>query len=303
MSLRSLVWFSTWVVCASPLAMAQPEGFNYDEAKVPNYTLPDPLIMNDGSPVTTPEQWRSKRRPELVTLFEEQMYGRVPDGPKVHKVEVSSGRAPWEPEAIRKEVTFYFSDDPTGPSMRMLIYQPLSSRAVPLFLGLNFGGNQTIHTDPGISLNTGWTREANDPKQGIVDHRATDASRGTAASRWPVQQILARGYGVATIYCGDIDPDFDDGFQNGVHPLGYKAGQTLRTVVNITRQGVLCDVPSVSQSKERSVLYAFREKQPYPAHRRLRSQCVLPGCEGYRQIESDHGCVARHSKRGQGGHQ
>src|SRR5690606_12483755 len=94
----------------------------------------------------------------------------------------------------------------------------------PLFVGLNFYGNHSIHPDPGIELSTAWMPPNKD--FGIVDNRATEASRGVRASRWPVEQILARGYGLATMYSGDADPDYDDGYQNGVHPHYYKEGQT-----------------------------------------------------------------------------
>ncbi len=58
---------------------------NYDESKVRPYTLPNPLVLANGQRVTTPAMWWKKRRPELVKLFNSQMYGRVPPGtPKVH---------------------------------------------------------------------------------------------------------------------------------------------------------------------------------------------------------------------------
>lgn len=129
--------------------------------------------------------------------------------------------------ARRRQTRLSFGDatgQDVGPWMDLLLYLPAdASGPVPVFLGLNFGGNHTVQADSAIRLSPSWMR----PKgEGVVDHRATEAARGTAASRWPVDAILARGYGVATIYYGDIDPDYDDGYANGVHPLFYREGQT-----------------------------------------------------------------------------
>ena len=205
---------------------AQPEGFNYDESKVPQYTLPDPLITASGEAVTDAQTWNERRRPQILELFTTQVYGRSPGKPPAMTFqEFDRDEAALDGKAVRKQITVYFNGDEKGPSIDILIYLPRSERRpVPIFAGLNFNGNHSVQPDPGIKLSTQWMRDR--PESGVVNHRATERSRGTAASRWPVDKILAHGYGLATIYYGDIDPDFDDGFKNGVHPLFYKEGQS-----------------------------------------------------------------------------
>ena len=202
-------------------ALAASEETNYDEARVPDYTLPDPLTLEDGTSVTDADTWRERRRPEILKLFEDQMYGKVPGTLKDITFEVTSV----DPESLggvaeRKEVSAYFTGDKDGPKMDILIYLPKGvKKPVPVFLGLNFNGNHSIHPDPGITLSKQWMRNTE-------GNRATEESRGSSASRWQVERVLERGYGLATIYYGDLDPDFHDGFKNGIHPLFYKEGQT-----------------------------------------------------------------------------
>lgn len=210
-------------VCA--FAQRQRPAINYDESKVPQYTLPDPLVTQDAQKVTDAKTWRKKRRPEILRLFETHVYGRSPGRPdKMTFKAFDLDREALDGKATRKQVTVSFTDKPRGPSMDILIYLPNAApKPVPLFVGLNFSGNHAIHPDPRIKLSTRWMRSRG---KGIAKNRATAESRGASRSRWPVETILARGYGLATIYCGDLDPDFHDGFRNGVHPLFYKAGQT-----------------------------------------------------------------------------
>jgi len=216
----TVVWLSLPI-----MSEAQPAGFNYDEAAVPRYTLPDPLTRTDGRTVTTATEWRRKRRPELLRLFEQEVYGRSPGRPQgMHVMTTSVDRHALEGRATRKLISVFFSATQPEPRMDILLYIPNAApQPVPAFLGLNFNGNQAVALDPGIPLSTQWMRAAAD--QSVVNHKATEASRGSEASRWSIGRILDRGYALATVYYGDLDPDFDDGFRNGVQPLFYAPGQ------------------------------------------------------------------------------
>jgi hypothetical protein len=223
---------SLCIVYACPVALllacaaaAQDFRPNYDEARVPQYTLPDPQVLASGQKVTDAKTWRAKRRPEILHLFETEVYGRTPGGrPTGMTFEVTSvDRKALGGKAVRKEVTVYFTGKKDGPKMDLLMYLPAGAKKrVPVFLVPNFNGNHTIHADPGIAVARVWGRKGGD----LVRTVASEKTRGSAASRWSIEEILARGYGVVTFYYGDVTPDLADGFAAGVHALFFKPGQT-----------------------------------------------------------------------------
>jgi hypothetical protein len=206
---------------AAPAKKFEP---NYDEAKVPPYVLPDPLVLNNGRRVTDAKTWTKQRRPELLELFREHVYGRSPGRPRGMKFEVRSvDKAALGGKATRKEVRVLFTGKADGPWMDLLLYLPnQTKRPVPAFLGLNFYGNHTIAADPGITLSSRWMRDSKE--FGVVNNRATEASRGVRTNRWPVDMILARGYALATIYYGDLEPDHPEGWKDGVRAALSKDG-------------------------------------------------------------------------------
>jgi hypothetical protein len=197
---------------------------NYDESKVGTYTLPDPLTLSNGKPVRDARTWIDKRRPEIVAMFETQQYGRAPGRPADESFEVTDpGTSAFGGKAIRKQVTVWLSKDKssTGPNINLLIYLPAAAKKpVPMFFTINFGAVQSAVDDPGIKPDEVWDAKTN---------TKGPPRPGPGFGRIQVQPFLDAGIGVATFYYGDVDPDYLEGFKNGIRAKYLKPGQTERT--------------------------------------------------------------------------
>jgi hypothetical protein len=217
---------STLLLAASLSAIAQqPKPANYDESKVGNLPLPDPLICADGTKVTDAKLWQTKRRAEVLGLFQTHVYGRSPAKPAnlVYEVTKTDLQA-LGGKATRKEVAIYLTGKKDGPRLDLQLFVPNGAKGpVPAFLGCNFNGNHAVHADPGITLNPRWMRTVRDSKN-VVNNRATEASRGSEASRWQVEMIIAKGYALATYYYGDVEPDHAEGWKDGLRAAMSKDG-------------------------------------------------------------------------------
>jgi hypothetical protein len=153
--------------------------------------LPDPLLMLDGSRVTTREQWVTKRRPELIALFQHYMYGRAPAAPKSIQAAVERVDPRYfGGKATKQEVVISFGP-PEAPKISLLLVVPNQPAGPkPVFLGINFCGNHTLLDDPSIALPEAWMP---DHCPGCTDHRATAAGRDAQKDVWAVEQTIDRG--------------------------------------------------------------------------------------------------------------
>lgn len=205
--------------CLANSMWAYCQGFvpNYDEAKVPSYSLPEVLALADGSAITQVEDWE-RRREEILDIFSKEVYGISPDWDgEITASVVSSDESALGGLAIQKEIKLTLSRKGRSLDMYVLFFLPNQATPAPIFLGLNFYGNHTLSDDEAVLVTQSWIRD--NEALGIENNRASDKSRGMRRPNWPVEDIVAKGYGLVSLYYGDIDPDFDDGFQNGVHAL------------------------------------------------------------------------------------
>ena len=196
---------------------------NEDESKVSPYTLPDPLVFTDGRPVKDAAAWQ-QRRAEILELYRTHVYGRTPKGlPRKKATVTSEDHNALGGLATRKLIHVPLLWNDKGPALDILLYLPNAAKQpVPAFVGYNFNGNHAVTTDPGVPLARSWIE--NRRENFITNNVANEQSRGCEASAWPIEHILARGYAVATIYYGDVEADFAEGWKQSLRGAAAKGG-------------------------------------------------------------------------------
>lgn len=190
---------------------------NYSEDSVGTYILPDLLTCNDGKKVTDTKMWTGKRRPELLRMVEEIQYGKMPPRPPDLKFNVfDKGTLAFNGKAIRKQVTIYFTKDTSDHKMHLLIYLPANqSKPAPMLLNISFSAYCQVVDDTGLWIGDIWTREGKKIK----------ADQPGRFSKIDVEQFIDAGIGFATVYYGEIEPDFKGGLQFGIRKQYLKDGQ------------------------------------------------------------------------------
>ncbi|MFW6308569.1 MAG: acetylxylan esterase [bacterium] len=189
------------------------------QSDVPD-NYPQLFVTSNGKEINDSQDWFNIKRPEIKELFQKEVYGINPDFSREISLDsqIISEKRVYSGKAICRQVEIKFSSHLNELCINILLYLPVQKKeTVPVFLGLNFFGNHTIVDDSDIIISDSWARK-NDAI-GVTNHRLTEETRGSYKSRWPLEMILEKGYGLATLYNGEIAPDSEKEFKNGVWSL------------------------------------------------------------------------------------
>ena len=173
--------------------------------------IPGLLIAQNGNIIASSKQWEKIRRPEILAMVENEMYGMVPGELKISEINIlDQDDQAINGKAIRKQVRLTFRGNQKELSVELLMYLPKGKKSYPTFLGYNFGGNHTVYKDTAIHIAKEWNGAAR--------------PRGVETANWEVERLINAGCGVATMYYWDIAPDKED-FSFGIYPLLYTQEQ------------------------------------------------------------------------------
>ncbi len=179
----------------------------YEESKIHPYDLPPLLVTAEGETVSTAEQWADVRRPQILALFSNLVYGSVPrlDNPLEVDYRVLSTDSDFmDGKATRQRVRIRFSNDRGKAEMVIVVFVPYdASGPVPAFMKHSFNNTQSKDFDEHPS------------KPGLI------------RNGWPLGEFFDRGYAFIAVYQQDLVGHNEVGFGRGIHPLFYQDGQSF----------------------------------------------------------------------------
>ena len=153
--------------------------------------VPDLFKTLSGKLVESAEVWEKERRPEVLELLQTHVYGKNPVGrpDTLRFEELEPDKEMMDGAALRKRVHIRYSGPGGEGGIALTAFIPKSAKPVPAFL-LICNRNPAANIDP---------------------------DRVEKSPFWAAEELVARGYAALAFFNGDVDPDWHDGFTNGVH--------------------------------------------------------------------------------------
>ena len=166
---------------------------NYDEAKVGNYSLPDCLRMEDGRSVTNAAMWLEQRRPELMQLFQRQVYGRPLPRPSAMRFTVlREDKHAMDGRATRRDVQMEMSAATNGVALKFTLFIPnAAARPVPAFVGVKLFDTAAERPIPAAARRMRASDRASEEANARAGRQAADL-------------IIDRGYAFASLDTDDL---------------------------------------------------------------------------------------------------
>jgi hypothetical protein len=180
---------------------------NYEESKVGEYQLPELLVTESGQTISTPEQWEKIRRPEILNLFENHVYGQVPkDFDDIKFKVINRDKKAMTGNATLKEVAITVTRNNKSVTMNLLMFTPNKvKKPVPMFLVINHRGIKTM-----------------------------DVTRQNKDGFWPAEQVIEAGYGISGFDVIDVSPDdkvkFTEGILDQLYPEQLEMDNGMRAL-------------------------------------------------------------------------
>ena len=180
---------------------------NYDEARVPQYDLPDPLITAEGQPVATAEQWMNVRRPQILSLFASFIYGAVPVPPdpieQTYRVD-KEDKSFMNGKVTKLDVTIRFKNRKGTAETHVLVFLPNEAKQpVPAFMMLSF----------------------DNPRGGSF--QLSSSRKGHLRNGVPLGLLADQGYAYVSVYHGNLVGHNEVSFGGGIHKLFFRDGQSF----------------------------------------------------------------------------